>query len=78
VHVLEPDQSYELIVDFNNPYWSISIDNKDAILASKYGFRNSPFRIVYQPPSSQQCDGLENADLIWHGRISSESIPNRD
>jgi uncharacterized membrane-anchored protein len=80
VHVLEPGQSYELVVDFNDPYWSISfsLDNKDAILVSRYEFILSPFRIVYEPPSAQQCEGLKNADLIWHGRISSESIPNRD
>ncbi|MHC4359472.1 MAG: GDYXXLXY domain-containing protein [Planctomycetota bacterium] len=78
VHVLEPDQGYELVVDFNDPYWSISLNNKDAILVSKYGFRRSPFRIVYEPPSAQQCKNLKDADLIWHGRISSESIPNRD
>jgi hypothetical protein len=80
VHVLEPDQSHALVVDFSHPYWSISfsLNNKDAILASRYGFSLSPFRIVYDPPSASQCEGLENADLIWHGRISSESIPNRD
>jgi len=78
VHVLEPDQSYELAVDFNDPYWSISFNDKEAILISGYGFRRSPFRIVYEPPSVQQCEGLKEADLIWHGRISSESIPNRD
>ena len=78
VHVLEPDQSYELAVDFNDPYWSISFKNKKTVLVSEYGFERSPFRIVYEPPSVQQCEGLKNADLIWHGRISSESIPNRD
>ena len=78
VHVLEPDQNYELVADFNDPYWSISLNNKDAVLVSGYGFRRSPFRIAYEPPSAQQCESLKDADLIWHGRISSESIPNRD
>jgi uncharacterized membrane-anchored protein len=78
VHVLEPDKSYELVVDFNDPYWSISLNNKDAILVSRYDFSRSPFRIAYEPPPAQMCEGLKNADLIWHGRISSESIPNRD
>ena len=79
VHVLEPDQSYELVVDFNDPYWSISfLNNKDAILVSGYGFSRSPFRIIYEPPSAQQYEGLKDADLIWHGRVSSESIPNWD
>jgi uncharacterized membrane-anchored protein len=78
VHVLQPDQSYELAVDFNSPYWSVSLNNKGIILVSKHSFARSPFRIVYEPPTPQQCEGLKNADLIWHGRISSESIPNRD
>ena len=77
VHLLAPGQSYKLAVDFNDPYWSISFDGKTS-LVSKYGFRRSPFRIVYRPPSSSQCGGLENADLIWHGWVSSQSIPNRD
>jgi uncharacterized membrane-anchored protein len=78
VHILEPNQNYVLLVDFNDPYWSISLKDNPPIPVSQYGFRNSPFRIVYEPPLTQQCTGLKNADLIWHGRISSESIPNRD
>ena len=78
IHLLEPSQSYEIEIDFNNPYWSISVSDKQANLVSKYGFNSSPFRIVYEPPSAKQCENLKNADLIWHGKISSESIPNLD
>jgi uncharacterized membrane-anchored protein len=80
VRRLDPDCSYEFAIDFSDPYWLISIDNQEPIAMNKYGFPGwqSSFRIVYQPPSRQQCKGLKDADLIWHGKISSQTIPNRD
>lgn len=79
VHILEPSQSYEIQIDFNNPYWSISVNDKQTKLISEHRFINSPsFRIVYSPPSAKQCENLKNTDLIWHGKISSETIPGLD
>lgn len=78
VRRLDPDCSYEMAVDFGDPYWLISVNNQEPVAMNKYGFSGAQFRIVYQPPSRQQCKGLKDADLIWHGKISSQTIPNLD
>jgi hypothetical protein len=26
-------------------------------------------RIIYAPPSREECNGLENKDLVWHGNL---------
>jgi uncharacterized membrane-anchored protein len=75
VQILEPGDSYESAIDFGDPYWSISVNNKEPIAMNKYNFTGwSSFQIVYQPPLRQQCKDLKDADLIWHGKISSRSV----
>ncbi|HBG77932.1 MAG TPA: hypothetical protein DDW84_03655 [Phycisphaerales bacterium] len=79
VRMLDPDCSYEFAIDFSDPYWLISVNNQEPVAMNKYNFAAwLQFRLVYQPPSKQQCEGLKDADLIWHGKISSQTIPNRD
>ena len=35
------------------------------------------FRIVYRPPSSEDCLMLEKRDLIWHGYLPSRAFHGR-
>ena len=78
LHILEPNESYVIEVDFKDPYWSVSLDDEEQKLASEYEFEGSSFRIVYAPPSVKECENLKNSDLIWHGKVSSISIPTPD
>ena len=32
------------------------------------------FRIVYKPPSQEDCQSLLNKDLIWHGTLPSRAF----
>ena len=32
---------------------------------------NARFRLVYRPPSKEECSHLKNAVIIWHGSLAS-------
>jgi hypothetical protein len=38
---------------------------------SRLAFGTPFFSLVYEPPSAEQCRDLKDANLIWHGRLSS-------
>ena len=77
VRVLEPNQSYEFKINFNDPYWFVSETVKGSSPVSINTFRDPvwknmlSFSLVYQPPPAQQCKNLKDAKLIWHGKLIS-------
>jgi uncharacterized membrane-anchored protein len=79
VHIIQPNQDYKFIIDFNDPHWS-AIETKkgpkhlpfDKLKES--GGIISFFSLAYESPSSEQCKDLKDADLIWHGRLSSRNL----
>jgi uncharacterized membrane-anchored protein len=82
VHILKPNQNYEFNIDFNDPYWSVIETEKGTKPTSINDLKSaggimSFFSLVYEPPSQEQCKGLKDADLIWHGRLSSGRLGGR-
>jgi uncharacterized membrane-anchored protein len=84
VHVLQPQQTYTFKIDFNDPYWNLGIPK---IGSPSQKDPNQPFEvkdinkfammymsIVYDPPSIVQCKGVENENLIWHGKLSTNML----
>jgi hypothetical protein len=83
VHILEPNQSYEFNVNFSDSYWSVIDTEKGSKPISINDPKDSGrimsfFSLVYEPPSQEQCKGLKDADLIWHGKLSSVRLRSSD
>ncbi len=84
VHILQPQQEYELTVDLTDPRWYVTTDKQEPCSIGSLNKDRSwgySFRLVYKSPSKQQCEHLESADLIWHGQLSSTTFGtagNRD
>lgn len=72
VRVLQAGQEYEFLIDFRNPTWFVKSGNESRTI-SALGWGNN-FRLVYRPPSKEQCKHLDKADLIWHGYLRSSSF----
>jgi uncharacterized membrane-anchored protein len=75
VRILQPNQEYEFLIDFNSPAWFIKVGNElpHTISDSNRGLANN-FRLVYRPPTKDECKSLDNANLIWHGYLRSSSF----
>jgi len=71
VRILEPGKTYEFYMDINQPQWFVARGDEEAKSISEVKGR---FRLVYRPPSKEQCQNLQNADLIWHGRLESAAF----
>ncbi len=75
VHILQPNESYEFNVNFGDSYWSV-IDTKKGVTPTTINvfyerdWSMPSFGLVYEPPSAEQCKGLKDAALIWHGRLA--------
>ncbi len=68
VRILEPGKTYEFYIDVNQPRWFIARGNEQGrSISGIMGW----FRLVYMPPSREQCQNLQKADLIWHGCLES-------
>jgi uncharacterized membrane-anchored protein len=74
VRILEPGKTYELYIDVNQPQWFVARGDEQAKSVSDVMGR---FRLVYKPPSKDECQGLQKADLIWHGRLESAPFEGR-
>lgn len=78
VIVLKPDQSHTFHVDFKDSAWSV-INTRETNAVPHSISQALPrglvrFRLEYRPPDRATCTGLPNANLIWHGRLSSRAI----
>jgi len=73
VKVLKPGEIHKVHIDFNNPAWFVVKDGAQPKSLSDLGNNtwNTRFRIVYRPPSKEECASLKNAPIIWHGSIAS-------
>jgi uncharacterized membrane-anchored protein len=83
VHIIQPKEDYKFVVDFNDPYWSVIETEKGSkeLPADKLkdlGGIMSFFSLVYEPPAAELCKGLKDADLIWHGKLSSGRLSSYD
>jgi uncharacterized membrane-anchored protein len=75
VRVLQPGDVYEFAIDFHKPAWFVEKagESPRAITDPNLGWGSS-FRLVYRPPSKDECKNLDKADLIWHGYLRSSSF----
>ena len=71
--VLGPSEKETFDFDFSRERWFVTEGEGEAreigILA-----RSERFRIVYRPPSSEDCRSLEKRDLVWHGNLPSRAF----
>jgi hypothetical protein len=71
VRILEPGKTYEFYIDFYLPRWFVTgRDGKPISISEAMGC----FRLVYRPPSKDECKDLQKADIIWHGHLESTSF----
>jgi uncharacterized membrane-anchored protein len=71
VRILEPGKVYELYIDVNQPQWFVARgDGQGKSISDVIG----RFRLVYRPPSQDECKDLQKADLIWHGCLESPAF----
>jgi uncharacterized membrane-anchored protein len=79
--VLRPGEMHSLDVHFSDPQWSVISDStgrksagSPVRLTDLKGDWSERFRLEYRPPDRAACAGLPNADLIWHGRLTSRAF----
>jgi uncharacterized membrane-anchored protein len=74
VRILEPGKTYECYIDANQPQWFVARGDEQGKSISDVIGR---FRLVYRPPSQEECQNLQKADLIWHGYLESAAFEGR-
>jgi uncharacterized membrane-anchored protein len=77
VRVLKPDEIYEVRIDLTNPDWFVTRKDKSAVPISELYWEDwgwGSFRLVYRSPTKEQCAGLDNAEIIWHGYLFSPAF----
>ena len=71
VIVLKPDERISFDFDFAEPRWFVNGKkgpDEIGILCNEW---NDMFRIIYTPPSREECGALDKKDMIWHGKLMS-------
>ena len=71
VIVLKPQEKISFDFDFAEPRWFVNGKKGPDEIGVVCNEWNDMFRIIYAPPSREECDGLEKKDLIWHGNLMS-------
>ncbi len=74
VRILEAVGVYEFYIDINQPQWFVARENEQGKGINEVMCR---FRLVYRPPSQDECKDLQKADLIWHGYLESAVFEGR-
>ncbi len=75
VVVLQPDESHEIVISFNDTAWFVKRGKEEPrSLSDPERRRWQRFRFVYRPPSREGSSHLRDADLIWHGRMYSSAF----
>jgi uncharacterized membrane-anchored protein len=81
VIVLNPGQQHAIKIDFSDAWWYVRESggapggSPAAKPLNQIGQDwSAQFRLVYRPPDRQACQGLPNADLVWHGRLPSRAF----
>jgi uncharacterized membrane-anchored protein len=75
VVTLEPDSTGHVDIDLSDPDWQVIYQGK----AQEPGELpwQERFRIVYHPPAAAACAELREANLVWHGRMSTAAFHGR-
>ncbi|MFA6567123.1 MAG: GDYXXLXY domain-containing protein [Victivallales bacterium] len=71
VIVLKPDEKVSFDFDFAEPRWFVNGKkgpDEIGVLCNEW---SDMFRIIYAPPSREECSTLEKKGLIWHGKLMS-------
>ena len=76
VKVLKPGEIHKVHMDFSDPAWFVAKDAEPPKSLSDLGNQawNIRFRLVYRPPSKEECSSLKDASIIWHGSIASRAF----
>jgi len=76
VKVLKTGGIHKVHIDFSDPTWFVVKDGEQPKSLSNLGNKawNVRFRLVYRPPSKEDCSRLQNAPIIWHGSIASRAF----
>lgn len=76
VIVLKPEEKQSFDFDFSDERWFVQGDTSPSPIeiGAIENQWNNTFRIVYRPPSPEECGELKDKDLIWHGHISSRAF----
>jgi uncharacterized membrane-anchored protein len=75
VVTLAPRQEQKFLLDFSTERWLVKSKNKVKQIGTLD--RTEQFRIVYRPPSEEQCRQLSRHDIIWHGYLASRVFHGR-
>lgn len=80
VHIIKPHDTYIFPVDFNDPHWKIELPekpkNSDRLENPKEMLLY--LSIAYESPSKEQCKDLKDANIVWHGKLSTGRLSNYD
>ena len=71
VIVLQPNGKTSFDFDFAEPRWYVNGKKGPDEIGVVCNEWSDMFRIIYTPPSREECNGLEKKDLIWHGTLMS-------
>ena len=76
VFVLKPGGIHKVHFDFSYPAWFVVKDGEQPKSLSDMGNQSwmARFRLVYRPPSREECASLTNASLVWHGSLASRAF----
>jgi hypothetical protein len=68
VQVLKPGEIHKVHIDFSDPTWFVVRDGEQPKSLSDLGNNtwNIRYRLVYRPPSKEECSRLKHASIIWH------------
>jgi uncharacterized membrane-anchored protein len=75
VFVFQPDGSGTVDIDLAETEWQVL--SKGTLVEPGELPGNERFRIVYHPPDAAACSHLENANIVWHGRIATAAFNGR-
>ncbi|MCE5341388.1 MAG: GDYXXLXY domain-containing protein [Planctomycetaceae bacterium] len=80
VHIIKPFQTYIFPVDFDDSYWKIELPEKTQLSDEPKNPRKMLLylSVAYESPSKEQCKDLKDADIVWHGKLSTGRLSNYD
>lgn len=70
--LLEPGMEKSVDLDMSDARWHVREADKAAVEIGTLDNWNQTFRLVYRPPTAQQCKNLRLGSKVWHG-----SLPGR-
>lgn len=71
VVVLKPNEKMSFDFDFAEPRWFVNGKKGPDEIGVVCNEWSDMFRIIYAPPSRDECAALDKKDLIWHGKLMS-------